>query len=230
MTIYFAQIEEEAQRVSTREVCGFLLRDCKGSLTTMPVANISSSSDTWQIHPEEHKKAINTGLLFGLYHSHVLDDERLSSADIACSETSLLPMLVYSLKTGKFAYHRPRAAIPAFEGREFITGVRDCYSLVVDYYEKNYGVILPFYARTPDVIDKGLGDAESFLSNNMVRVTDLKKDDLITFSISNDGRENHAGIYVRDGVILHQLQGRPSMEQNYTPAWRARSVKILRLK
>lgn len=233
MTDYFAQIMEHAEASPNREACGFLLLDTKGSLEVRKTSNSAGANDKWQIHPAEHLNAVNTGRLFGMYHTHIGDDdEKPSGPDKQCAEVALLPMFIYSLKTRKFSYYRPRATIKPFENREFIAGVQDCASLIIDYYEVNWGVAIPHCARTPQNIKEGIGLLEDYLNGIMQKVpTDsMQKDDLLTFSIGNKGRENHVGIYLGDGRILHQLMGRPSEARVLTPAWRNQIINVMRLK
>lgn len=235
-TDYFAQIAEHAESTPAQEVCGFLLLDGKGSLEVMRVPNVAGDTSLhWQMPPTAYLQAKNTGKLIAMYHSHpdIQDsDENPSHDDLRCSNNADLPMFIYSLKTKRFSYHRSPALIRPFEGRQFIVGVQDCVSLVVDYYQVNWGVKLPFVLRTPDVIEKGFSRIDEFLNDIMVKVSpeSLVKDDLVTFAIGNDGRENHVGIYVGDGRILHQLQGRVSDYQTLHSSWRSRIVNVLRLR
>lgn len=229
---YFAQIADHAESSPSREVCGFLLLDGKGSLEVQRAPNCALEHTRWAIHPELFSQVKRSGRLYGFYHSHFDVAETFSEPDIKSSETCLLPMFLYSVITKCFNYHRPRTIIPTLENRAFIMGVQDCASLVIDYYEVNYGIKLPFVARPPEIIEKGCGFLPEVLTQQMrsVPASSMQKDDLITFSIRNQGKENHVGIYLGEGYILHQLQGRPSDRQVLSESWKKAIVNVLRLR
>jgi proteasome lid subunit RPN8/RPN11 len=230
---YFEQIVSHAEESPAREVCGFLFIDGQGSLVAKPAKNIATDNNTWRIHSEEAILAFRSGRLFATYHSHIADDEVPSESDIESSESCEVPFFIYSRVTRKFAYYRPKVLIPQLEGRCFIAGVQDCYSLVQDYFDVKFGIKIPFCVRTPQNIEKGLNlNLEDLVKDNFDRVTDgsLRENDILTFSIGNQGIENHTGVYVKDGVLLHQLQGRVSAMQSYTESWRRNNVKVFRIR
>jgi proteasome lid subunit RPN8/RPN11 len=233
MTDYFAQIAAQAEASPAREICGFLLLDGKGSLEAVEVPNVSSDPEKWQIHPSKYLENKNTGRLIATYHSHWSSSEQPTAADLKSSNVSDLPMFIYSTQTKNFSFYRSMASMNPFENRMFICGIQDCVSLAVDYYQVNWGVKLPFVVRTPAVIESGFPNIHSLVKDLMEKVSpsSIKKDDLLTFAISSpNGVENHVAIYLGDGRILHQLQGRESCVQNLSESWQKRVVNALRLR
>lgn len=226
---YFNDIISLAESSPTREICGFLLCNNQGSLVVRPVRNIAESNDEWEISSEDYLAALKTGILFGMFHSHVSGETtEPTPADIAASDKSELPMFIYSVPQQKFSFYRPLSSIKEYEGRVFIAGAQDCANLVMDYYEKELGIKIPFVTRPPKVIESGFGDIETFLSNEVVRVYDEpRKNDLFVFSIGG-GLQNHVGVYMGDSFVLHQLIGRTSSIESYSRSFRVRTEKVLR--
>lgn len=104
-----------------------------------------------------------------------------------------------------------------YEGRPFLHGLFDCYTLVRDYYKRNFQIFLPTnIQRDWEWWNKGqnlyLENAKdcSFIESN-----DIQKHDVLIMNI-NSPVPNHAAIYLGEGKILHHMSGRFSTIQNLT--------------
>lgn len=104
-----------------------------------------------------------------------------------------------------------------YEGRPFLHGLFDCYTLVRDYYKRNFQIFLPTnIQRDWEWWNKGqnlyLENAKdcSFIESN-----DIQKHDVLIMNI-NSPVPNHAAIYLGEGKILHHMAGRFSTIQNLT--------------
>jgi len=232
MRDYFTELSSLANDSPLSEVCGFLLIE-RDSLCLMPARNMARDiQNTWMISEVDYSKAIATGRLFGLYHSHVLDDDQFSKEDKRTADLAELPMLLYSLKVNKFNYYRPLSAIRPYENRAFILGVQDCGSILTDYYARELGVEIAHVTRFPRVIEEGFGDMPTFFNEQFYVVEDRipQKHDFLVFSIRGNEKQNHVGVYLGDNLMLHQLFGRPSSRQELTSYWSSRLKFILRLR
>jgi len=107
--------------------------------------------------------------------------------------------------------------IAELEGRPFIHGVYDCFSLCRDWYRLR-GHDIPDFARPhnwwegsiePNMYVDHMAEAGFHELKNW---DDLKEGDVAVASI-NSPVPNHAGILLADGTLLHHLQDRLSVRQ-----------------
>jgi hypothetical protein len=97
-----------------------------------------------------------------------------------------------------------------YEGRLFIHGAFDCFTLLSDYFEREFGVYLPWNVqREMNWWQSGknlyLGNAKKV---GFEPVTGkVQKGDVLTFAVGSE-TVNHAGIYLGDHTIMHHLGGR----------------------
>lgn len=106
---------------------------------------------------------------------------------------------------------------PEYEGRPFLHGLFDCYTLVRDYYKRNFQIFLPTnIQRDWEWWNKG---QNLYLENakdcSFIESDDIQKHDVLIMNI-NSPVPNHAAIYLGDGKILHHMSGRFSTIQNLT--------------
>ncbi len=116
-------------------------------------------------------------------------------------------------------------------GKKFIHGSDDCYGLVREFYEKEFGVKLTNYARVDNWWNEGgnmymdnfkkegfylLGDRDEPLFGDLY---------LIAFCAPV---ACHAAIYIGDGKILHHVTNRISCVERYRGCWRNWTVARIR--
>jgi len=104
-------------------------------------------------------------------------------------------------------------------GREWVWGVTDCWSLVVDYYKKEKGITLIDYERTMTA-DEFLYDPlfESYATRTGFRELRpdkrLEEGDVLLMSIMYPTL-NHVAIFLGD-MVLHHLADRLSCREPYS--------------
>lgn len=116
--------------------------------------------------------------------------------------------------------------IPYMDGRD------DCYGLVRRYYQDEYGLELKNYARPVDIFQSGKDLlSENFQSEGFEIVDtnyrDLQLGDGLLIAIGCK-LMNHVAIYVGNNLILHHLYKRPSGTDNFSEAWKQRTLSIVR--
>jgi cell wall-associated NlpC family hydrolase len=102
-----------------------------------------------------------------------------------------------------------------YEGRPFLHGLFDCYTLVRDYYKRNFNIFLPTnIQRDWEWWNKGqnlyLENAKDY---SFEEVEDIKKHDILIMAV-NSPVPNHAAIYLGEGKILHHMAGKFSTIQD----------------
>lgn len=118
-----------------------------------------------------------------------------------------------------------------YEGRPFIHGIFDCYTLVRDYYKRNFNIFLPTnIQRNWEWWNKG---ENLYLENakdcSFEEAEDIKKYDVLLMKI-NSPVPNHAAIYIGDNKILHHMSGRFSTVQDLTFSYKQKISVIYRNK
>jgi hypothetical protein len=118
-----------------------------------------------------------------------------------------------------------------YEGRPFIHGIFDCYTLVRDYYKRNFNIFLPTnIQRNWEWWNKG---ENLYLENAkdcfFEEAEDVRKHDILLMKI-NSPVPNHAAIYIGDGKILHHMSGRFSTIQDLTFSFKQKISVIYRNK
>lgn len=101
--------------------------------------------------------------------------------------------------------------------RPFLHGIFDCYTLVRDFYRREWGLWLPAnIQRTYGWWEQGdnlyVDGAPKY---GFQTVQDVKRNDLIVMKMGPV--PNHGAIYLGDGKILHHIGGRFSCVETLTP-------------
>lgn len=112
-------------------------------------------------------------------------------------------------------------------------GQRDCYSLIMDFYEQNFGIKLTNYARpndwSSDELDliRDLYEREGFEMITEWRIKDLRPADILAMSIG-EANPNHLAIFLDNDEIIHHLYGKMSRTEPFRGFWRNHISFVLR--
>jgi cell wall-associated NlpC family hydrolase len=118
-------------------------------------------------------------------------------------------------------------------GIPYSSGKDDCYGLARRYYKEVYDVDIVDAARPDgwwneedmDLINQFIThDGWQNLGTN---TRNLKLGDGLVFSLIN-GKANHVGCYVGNGMFIHHIYGRFSTEDALTDKWTSRLLMIIR--
>ena len=132
-------IRQFASQEYTEETCGFVLHD--GQVLQVP-NGADDRVNEFSISPElfaEHEEHIK-----GIWHTH-LELAGFSQLDQQVISADVLPWAVYCLRNDSWHECDPTTVAP-FQGRPFVFGCYDCYSLVSDKLA-TMGVTLPDWKR-----------------------------------------------------------------------------------
>lgn len=116
-----------------------------------------------------------------------------------------------------------------YEGRPFLHGFLDCYTLIRDYYRKELDIILPTnMQRNWEWWNEGsnlyVDNAKNY---GFKQVSDIKKYDILVMSL-NSSVPNHGAIYLGDNKILHHIGGRFSTIEDYTSTFKHTTSTVYR--
>lgn len=207
-----------------QEACGFVLK----TGDVVGLENIHAEPEkNFHISPLDCLKY--EGKIKFVFHSH--PDKELKSfspskADMESQMGSDVPWLLLATNTVKasrveiFGWQVVRQD---FMGKNFVHGIRDCYSLIRNYYFSTKNILLKeiprenrWWETKEDVYLKsfdGVGFYEIPFDLNKIEIGDL-----VLFRIRPTLCLNHGAIYVGNGWILHHLYGQLSCKepiQNY---------------
>ncbi len=193
------------------ECCGLVVGD-----KYQPTDNIHGTPTiAFKIADETMTQAIKGGQLQAVIHSHPGGPEYPSATDMTAQSATAVPFVIIPVYDGPdgIAAHDPFwfgddcRPIPELIGRPFRHGVTDCYSIIRDWYRLECEITLPDYPRDWEWWQMG-GDLYSHycsaagfveIAADVVRMGDIALIQIRAEVI------NHAGVYIGDGLLLHQL-------------------------
>ena len=208
-----------AKEQDPKESVGVLLNK-KGKKFYYPCKNIASDqTDTFILDPDDYIKASQTGEIIAIIHSHPVTPPIATQADKVSCENSNLPWHIVNPKTEKWGYVEPSGYKAPILGREYVWGVSDCWSLVVDWYKQEKNIELKDWERpkTPEDFQK---DPMFERCAWRTGFRELRPDertengDLLFMSILGNGL-NHVAIFL-NGDVLHHLSDRLSCIEPYS--------------
>ena len=210
-----ADILQHAKAEFPKECCG-LIAVVKGRRRYFPCQNIAET-------PDEHfvlagwNEVEDKGEIVAVVHSHPTTNPQPSEADRVACEKSGLPWFIVNPSTEEWGYYEPEGFELPYVGREFVFGIVDCWTLIRDYYQREYGVELRDYDRRDGFWLRGESMYVDNLPNEGFRpipVQDVQPGDLILMQLVSP-LPNHAAIYLGDQQILHHVQARLSTRDVY---------------
>jgi hypothetical protein len=118
-----------------------------------------------------------------------------------------------------------------YEGRPFLHGIFDCYTLIRDYYKREFNIFLPTnMQRNWDWWSHGENlYVDNAKYHGFEEVADIKKHDVLVMKIGSPV-PNHGAIYLGNNKILHHAAGRFSTIQTLTNSYKQKISVIYRNK
>lgn len=115
------------------------------------------------------------------------------------------------------------------EGRPFLHGLFDCYTLIRDYYVRNFNIMMPnnmqreweWWNQGPNLY------VENANNYNFFEVNDIQKHDLLVMSLGSPV-PNHGAVYLGEGKLLHHVAGRFSTIEELTTFYKTKISVVYR--
>ena len=219
-------VKQHAADEAPRECCGLIVDG-----RYVPCRNVAPGLGRFRVHPDDSAAAEDSGTVQALVHSHAYEPPEPSPADIDACNAGSLPWLIVNHPLGTHCWLEPDNDAPPAPliGRQFVHGLHDCYAVVRDWYRIEKGLRLRNYPRADGWWNDGQNlYRENFAAEGFVEVSgDLREGDVL-FIQERAPVENHAGIYLAGGNILHHPAGRLSRVEVYGHYWRTRTRVVLR--
>lgn len=221
-----------------KEACAYVV---DGNL--YPVTNHSQTPElTFAVDAVDRVKAHALGNVEAFLHSHPykLEDSTQDDFPAWASSSDMRSWIADNLPWGIVAtdgegltqmvwYDDSLEAIEPFEGREFVSGKTDCYSIIRDYYRVELGITLVNGVRGMYWWNNG----EDLYENNFtsagfaeIPLDDIRVNDVVL--IRFEGKViSHAAVVTATNTILHhcihRLSGYDSLSK-----WSRQVVKAIR--
>ena len=234
-----AAMKEAAIAAYPNEACGFVVA-CGPKSKLVVCENTSPEPQRYfRIAPESYAEACESGEVVAVWHSHTEDSNEPSEMDLDECNMSGIPWFITSVHRveDQFITSEPSKTLPdgyevPYLGRPYLFGVFDCWSLAIDFYDREFGIKLPDYERTDffwksniDLIGKNWDNA------GFEQVSDgtFEVGDLLLMS-GDSGLLDHLVIYIGDEQILHHCHNRLSRREGYSLYWQKRTSMHIRHK
>lgn len=221
------------------EACGFVIRQGRKSLAIEVPNSAAQPTSYFLIQPQHYMDAMAQGEIIGIWHTHAECPAVPSMADLAGCEATAKPWYLMSchkrddgFDLSELVRFEPCGYQAPYLGRPYAFGSLDCWSLVRDYYLREFGIQLREYPRIENFWKVGhdlFGDnweAEGF--QLVPRGQEPLVGDLFLFQTDNSGKPNHIAVYTGDGRILHHARGRLSSSDPYEGYWQKHTVRHIR--
>lgn len=223
------------------EACGLILQVGKKSVSVLCANTSEEPGSQFLISVEDYCDAAARGEVIGVWHTHVNTSPKPSQADLVGCEASGVPWFIlsaYKNEVGEISFSEIEKVEPSgFElpyiGRPYVFGVLDCWSLVQDYYRREYQIKLDSFPRIPEFWQKGNRFfEENWETQGFVRLLQQEPivGDTFLMQTSPGGVVNHVAVYVGDGLMLHHAHGRLSRRDVYGGHWLKHTSHHLRHK
>jgi cell wall-associated NlpC family hydrolase len=113
--------------------------------------------------------------------------------------------------------------------RLYLYGIFDCYTIVHDYYSREWNLWLPNNMSRP----YGWWDkAKNLYFENkpdwVQESSSIQRYDTIIFNINDESLPNHAAVYLGNGKMLHHLETRFSCIEELTTNWKTKIYSVFR--
>lgn len=220
-----------------KEAVGFVI---DGNYVPVP----NSASDpftTFRIDQIDHVKALAIGPIQAVLHSHPYDKfhtpkwpaEWPTTSDMDSWMEGDIPWGIVATDGEGLTQvvWLDETEVAPLEGRTFVHGISDCYSIIRDWYKLNRQITLPNFARGIEwwYAGRNLYDDNFKLTGfEPIRLEDAEVGDVVMMKAASPVT-NHAAVIVGPNQILHHLFNRLSGIDSLSK-WNRCIVRVVRYK
>lgn len=217
------QMIKHAQSEYPNECCGYIVND-----KYIPSKNIADDPlNFMRFDPRHTARFKNIQCMIHSHVDYIKDGKKYHTGH--ASKPDMISQMKHQIPYGivhlnhrntpqRVFYFGDKLPVQDLKGRPFIHGLYDCYGLVRDYYRKELNIILKNYPR-----DFGWwnipGNSSMLLDyfedagfvDKQITLDNIQKNDVFYTNIMGH-TVNHCGVYTGNGLLLHHLYGRLSLE------------------
>lgn len=194
----------------------------------------------FRIDPQHYGQAMIEGRLQAVLHSHIITQKTSPKHDPRTpSEADLVSWIAMAIPFGISAVNTDQVSDPLWlddntgrplEGREFVWGYSDCFTLVRDYYKQTLNIKLKNYPRGSGWDSEHNHIVNRYKDCGFVEVDkdNLQVHDLLVFQVRAP-YPNHLAVVTDTNEMLHQFADRLSGKETIAK-WGNHVVLVLRYK
>ena len=208
-----AAIKQHVLSEYPKEACGVLLAS-GGYVACQNMA--SNPHEQFMIDPRQWRRLTKSqDSVVAVVHSHPDRSASPSEDDMRAQISTNLPWGIVAVSGGVASdplWFGDGLPIQPLEGRSFVHGVTDCYSLIRDWYRLNRQITLAEIPRNDDWWSHGQSlyeDHFGAVGFYPIDAAQLQEGDVVLARVLSKVT-NHGGIYLGNGLILHHLFNRLS--------------------
>ena len=218
---FLHEVLAHAEREKPKEACGLVVKTSRGRHRVIEGKNIAPNPerDFW-LHEDAWLEVAEDEAVIGIYHSHTTGSPEPSMADLVGCEAAGLPWHIVSVPGGDYRYIEPSGYMAPYERRPYVLGVLDCFSVIRDWFAREWAIKLPDFDRQPFIQGRNLYE-ENYAKCGFVRLVNdepFEVGDVLLFGFGRS-RLPHAAVYVGKGAILHHPQDRLSLIEAVDGMW-----------
>lgn len=215
-----ADIKAHAVARYPEESCGLVIVE-RGREKYLALSNRSERPmEDFTISAVDLADAEDRGEIIAIVHSHPNMSCRPSMADMVSCESHRKPFVIVEVGAdgaGEMSYTEPSGYQAPLVGRPFVHGVLDCYSLVQDWYAREWGIALPHFERQELWWTKGEDlYMQHYADAGFSPIKGpIKYGDVVLMQLQSKVT-NHGAIYIGDSQLLQHVFNRLSSRDLYS--------------
>lgn len=225
-----ATMQQHALSSPNEEACGLIAGD-----EYWPCKNIHQEpSRFFAIDSQDYAKIEKHGPIQGVFHSHINKANKFSVEDIKACKESAVPWVMFCMGASEWHHADPSGNSP-YLGRPWTYGIYDCYSLLRDFYKREFNIALDDYERGAE-FEWASPEWRMFEKNvkgqGFVEVEAAeKRGDMLLMQLQAPF-PNHTGVVAipERNIFYQHLMNRFSEENVYGGYWAKHTSKVLRHK
>lgn len=214
-----ADIKAHAVARYPEESCGLVIVE-RGKEKYIACSNISARPcEDFTISGQDMAEAEERGEIIAIVHSHPNVPCAPSMADLVSCESHQKPFVIVEVGAdgaGQMSCTEPQGYKAPLIGRPFVHGVLDCYTLIQDWYVREWGIALPHFERQDNWWHKGDDLYMQHYADagfNPIK-GGMKYGDVVLMQMRSP-QVNHGAVYIGDSQIVQHIWGRLSSRDLY---------------
>lgn len=233
-------IKAAGVRAFPNEACGVIIADGKKPRVIECRNRHPKPTEYFILNEEDYSHAADEGEVIAIWHTHPNKNSRPTPDDVVYCNRSKLDWFIVGLRKigDEVTFDGPTLLQPADEEMEYLErpyvyGAYDCYTLVQDYYEREFGITLATYPLEVDWWLNGKDYfTQRFAAEGFEKLYDEEPQIGDVFMMQCGANvPNHLAIYMGNDQILHHCVGRLSRIETYGQGyWRKHTIHHLRHK
>lgn len=196
---------ESAINAAPNEMCGVIVKNDHGYFFIETTNAHKDPENFFKLRAQDIAHIEEQNQIIAIAHSHPKGNNEMSVVDKHSSHLHNKPFVIVS-HDNQVKWHDVPPQLPLI-GRDYAPVVADCYTIVVDFFAREYGIELPDFERHDrwwEEADHASLYMEGFTKAGFVVVPkeEIRRGDVLLTRLGDTKHVNHALIYLGDDGTL----------------------------